>query len=407
VRTESSELLAVANGVALALASSLELDEAFQEFISELTTSLPFDRAAIILDEGEGIGRVAAAAGVGAGGNFAPGRRMELAGTSLEAALVAGKTTYTADLLVDGTDRQGQLAAELGLRCRIIVPLLAGADPVGTLSLWRKDPSAFRDDELELATLLGRLAGSAVQNIRAYEAERSRVEELRRLSELRDDIVSLVSHELRSPTAAVLGAAETLRQRWPELSGEQRDALLDVVAEESKRLGVLVGDVLDASRIDSGTFSYSFGDVDVAEIVREAVAAAALAHASARISAEIPADVPSVRADRERLRQVLTNLVENAVKYSDEGTVCATVFSSDGHVRIDVADDGPGIAPEHHELIFQKFGRVAGDGPSRPGSGLGLFIARSIAEAHGGTIQVRSEAGAGSTFSLVLPVAEL
>jgi signal transduction histidine kinase len=400
---ERSALLAVANSMALALASSLELDEAFAAFIAELSTSLPFDRAAIILEEGGGMGRVVAAAGVGADGSFAPGRRMELAGTSLEAAL-AGRTTYTADLVEGGGGgRAGQLAAELGLRSRVVVPLLAGPIAVGTLSLWRKLAHGFREDEVELATLLGRLAGTAVQNIRAYDAERARVEELARLSELRDDLVSLVSHELRSPVASLQAAAETLRRRVEELAPEQRDALLDVVADESRRLAGLVADVLDTSRIDSGTFTYTFAEVDVGEIVRETVAAAELAHAAARISFEISPPVPPVRADRERIRQVLTNLVENAVKYSGDGAVGATVSAADGHVHVDVADDGPGIDPEHHELIFEKFGRVFGEGPTLPGSGLGLFISRSIAEAHGGTLEVRSEPGAGSTFSLVLP----
>src|SRR5581483_2926281 len=112
-----------------------------------------------------------------------------------------------------------------------------------------------------------------------------------------------------------------------------------------------------------------------------------------------------VRADRERLRQVLANLLENAVKYSSTGgEVVAAAGAENGVVRVEVTDTGPGIAPEHAELIFEKFARldsVAG----RPGTGLGLFIARSIVEAHGGTIEVRSVPGHGATFSQTLPVA--
>ena len=143
----------------------------------------------------------------------------------------------------------------------------------GSSSILRSRPDSFGPDEIEFATLLGRLVATAVQNIRAYEAERETVEELRRLSALRADFVSLVSHELRSPMAAVIGAARTLQERWRELSPTQRASFLALIGDETGRLAVLIGDVLDTSRIEAGTFSYSFSDVDVGELVRDTVAA--------------------------------------------------------------------------------------------------------------------------------------
>ena len=123
-------------------------------------------------------------------------------------------------------------------------------------------------------TLLGRLVATAVQNLRTYEAERASADELRRLSSLRADFVSLVSHELRSPMAAVIGSAQTLQHRWRELKPEQRDAFLAVIGDETSRLSDLVGDVLDTSRIEAGTFGYAFSDVDLAGVIRDSVAAA-------------------------------------------------------------------------------------------------------------------------------------
>ena len=115
--------------------------------------------------------------------------------------------------------------------------------------------------------------------------------------------------------------------------------------------------------------------------------------------------LPRVRGDRERLRQVIQNLIDNAVKYSFAGgRVYVRAMSNDGQVLIDVADEGPGVAPEDQELIFEKFGRSSG-GVTKPGTGLGLFIARSIAEAHGGVLEVSSTPGRGATFLLKLPVA--
>ena len=158
----------------------------------------------------------------------------------------------------------------------------------------------------------------------------------------------------------------------------------------------------DTSRIDAGTFSYTFRDVDLGVLVDETVAAAELAHEPVSIASAVTPGLPRVEGDPARLRQVLTNLIENAVKYSPEGSpVEVRAAAVNGHVRVEVADHGSGIAPADQRLIFERFGRVYGT--SKPGTGLGLYIARAIAEAHGGTLEVSSEPGAGSTFTLDLP----
>src|SRR5207249_287685 len=218
---------------------------------------------------------------------------------------------------------------------------------------------SFTDEEIELASLLGRLVATAVQNIRAYEAERRRVEELRRLSALRADFVSLVSHELRSPMAAVIGAARTLQERWRSLAPGQREAFLALIADETNRLAALIGDVLDTSRIEAGTFSYSFSDVDLPRLVQDAVSSAAVGQDEVRVTADVEKSLPHIRGDRERLRQVLANLIDNAVKYSPVGdAVEVSARREDGRVSISVRDRGPGIPVEQQQVIFEKFGRA-------------------------------------------------
>src|SRR5262249_11941313 len=275
---------------------------------------------------------------------------------------------------------------ELGLHSELVVPLVLGARPIGMISLSRVEPASFTPEEVELLTLLGRLVATAVQNIRSYEAERQTVEELRRLSALRADFVSLVSHELRSRMAAVIGAARTLQARWRSLVPGQREAFLELIADETNRLAALIGDVLDTSRIEAGTFSYSFGDVDLSRLVLDAVATAQGGQDEGRVRATIEGGVPRGRGDREGLPPILTNLIDNAVKYSPAGDeVEVHVDPQNGTVRIAVADHGPGIPFDQQRLIFEKFHRADIPGVAKPGSGLGLFIARSIAEAHGGT----------------------
>jgi len=390
-----------ANRCAQALGSSLELEEAFGSFIRELDGLVPFDRVAIMLLE-EGRVRVMATAGLKHDEVLRPGEALP-AGALVDQVVHEGETVYRRDMSDHRYPEEVTLTA-IGLRSRVAAPLLLGTTPIGMVSILRGEADAFDEDEVELAALLGRLLASSVQNMRAYESERATVAELRRLSALRADFVSLVSHELRSPMAAVIGAARTLEERWRELNADQRAAFLALIADETNRLATLIGDVLDTSRIEAGTFSYRFTEVDVAELVQATVAGFALHQDEVSVIAHAEGVLPSVRGDRERLRQVLRNLLENAVKYSPAGeAVDVRARAEDGRVLVTVEDSGPGIPAEQHGLIFERFGR-ANVGLGKPGTGLGLFIARSIAEAHGGTLSVVSAPGKGAVFTLELPV---
>ena len=203
--------------------------------------------------------------------------------------------------------------------------------------------------------------------------------------------------------AAVIGSARTLQQRWRELSAEQRDAFLALIADETDRLAALVGEVLDSSRIDAGTFSYAFAELDLGMLVNETVAAASLGHDDVRLVAELPPEPPDCarrpdpappgadEPDRQR-RQVLT------FRLAGRG---------EGERRRRPGERRRRRPRQRHRvedqrLIFEKFGRVRGTS-FKPGTGLGLYIARAIAEAHGGTLEVSSTPGEGSTFTLMLP----
>jgi signal transduction histidine kinase len=389
-----------ANRCARALSSSLVLDEAFAAFLRELSGLLAFDRVAIVTAEGSDA-HTLVSAGRGEEAVFPRGTRNPVEGSLLADVIARGQTIERQQMDPPGYPEESDFL-RLGLHARVAAPVFAGPRPVGMLTVSRADPNSFTPVEVELLTLLGRLVGSAVQNIRAYESERATVEELRRLSALRADFVSLVSHELRSPMAAVIGSARTLHQRWRELTPEQRDAFLALIGDETNRLAMLVADVLDTSRIEAGTFSYSFGDVDLAALLRDAAAAAELGQDEVPVGLELAEPLPSLRGDRERLRQIVANLLDNAIKYSPHGRpVELRAWAENGHVTVSVRDHGPGVPVEHRRLIFEKFGRAGGG--NKPGTGLGLFIARSIAEAHGGSVAVESAEGGGARFLLRLP----
>jgi signal transduction histidine kinase len=397
--------LEAVNRVARALGSSLDQEEAFQRFVTEIRGVFEFDRLAIVLVEGDEA-LVMVNSGRGEETVFPRGTARPIAGSIIEEVLASGQTVVRGDMATNVRYPEERELAAVGLQSRVVAPLAAGKEALGIISVSREEADGFGEDEVELVSLLARQVASAVQNIRMFTAERNAAEELRRLSALRADFVSLVSHELRAPMASVIGCAATLRARWRELTAEQRESFLALIEQETGRLSTLIGDVLDTSRIEAGTFTYAFGDVDLAELVRDTAAMVSLATDEVTVNTTVHDPLPAVRGDRERLRQVLLNLLSNAAKYTVAGDeIEVRAAAEDGSVVVSVQDHGPGIAPDEQRLVFEKFGRVNSGGRSKPGAGLGLFIARSIAEAHGGSLDVHSELGAGATFIFRLPVA--
>jgi PAS domain S-box-containing protein len=228
----------------------------------------------------------------------------------------------------------------------------------------------------------------------------------RAVEQLKSDFVSTISHELRTPLAAIYGAAMTLRREDVTLGVDQQEGMLGVIAGESERLARIVNDILLASRLDSGAAQVAIGRADATELART-VLAAAETHLPAGIELALsaPEPGPEVAADPDGLRQVLVNLVENAVKYSpDGGLIELEVDPADGRVRFAVRDRGLGIPAAEHERIFEKFYRLDPNlSRGVGGTGLGLYISREIVRRMGGRIRVDSEPGRGSTFSFDLP----
>jgi signal transduction histidine kinase len=398
-----ADQLEAVNRCTRALSSTLDRDEAFRRFLREAQTAFQFDRLAIVLTQGNRAD-VVAIAGRGETSVMPAGTKLPLDNTLLEEICRTGRTVVRPDMAGEDYREEPNLVRG-GLRSRVSAPLQVAGRTIGILSVSRQEVDAFSRDEVDLITLLARQVGSAVENVRAFEAERNAAEELRRLSALRADFVSLVSHELRGPMASVVGCAATLRQRWRSLSPDQRESFLALIEEETSRLARLVGDVLDTSRIEAGTFSLSLAEVDLAELIHETAAVASMGQSDVKVRATVESALPVVRGDRDRLRQVLMNLLTNAVKYTVAGDeIELDAGASNGLVEVVVRDHGPGIPAEEQTLIFEKFGRASPTGPAKAGAGLGLFIARSIAEAHGGTLEVESEPGAGASFLLRLPL---
>jgi PAS domain S-box-containing protein len=231
----------------------------------------------------------------------------------------------------------------------------------------------------------------------------------RRLEELRAQFVATISHELRTPLASLHGAAMTLLEREHDLHEQTRHDLLDMIAVQSKRLADLVEEILLTGQLDSGSLRVVTEPFDPEELVWTAAAAARLRVSDdTTIDVSIPAVLPKVAGDPERTRQVLTNLVDNAIKYSpDGGRIELGVEAGEGYARFTVRDEGLGIPLGEQQRIFEKFYRLDPDHRRGiGGSGLGLYICRELVRSMNGRIWVESDPDKGATFSFELPLAE-
>jgi signal transduction histidine kinase len=341
-------------------------------------------------------------------------REAELRGDAARALTYVGDAV----VLVDGDEvvRYWNRAAELllqvsvenalGFRAADVVPgwdaLTAHSVPAdaaaGTLAQAVTVPVVVGGDERWLSVAAVDFGEGCVYALRDRTEEHA-------LEQARSDFVATASHELRTPLAAVYGSVRTLR-RGDDLGEENRQLLLSIIERETERLTAIVGQILLADQLESDSFEVGSEACDLKELVDEVVRSARV-RAPDGISVQVDAhpELPCVRADEDKLRQVLVNLVENAIKYSPEGgNVVVSLDVNNGHGRIVVRDPGIGIPPADHQRIFEKFTRLD-PGLSRGvgGTGLGLYITRELLERMGGTISVDSIPGAGSAFTVELP----
>ena len=234
-------------------------------------------------------------------------------------------------------------------------------------------------------------------------------QELEQVSLAKSQILSTATHELKTPLTSIVGYIERVLMHQETVGplNERQQRYLETIQSNAHRLNDLIDDLLDVSRIEAGSFELKLVDIEVEEELLEVIRSLQNQIAEKRLSVtvNISPSVPRIKADRLRFSQVLTNLVSNACKYSpDSAAVYINVIYRQGMVEIDVADTGIGIGEENQSRLFTKFFRVDNSTTREvSGTGLGLFIAKHIVEAHGGQIWVDSEEGKGSTFSFTLP----
>jgi PAS domain S-box-containing protein len=297
--------------------------------------------------------------------------------------------------------RRAQNAEHLRLMRRLapnsimIVPIHVRDRVFGSITFALTKPGrryGLRD--LQLALELAQRAAIAIENAELYE-------EVRQAVQARDDVLAVVSPDLRNPINTISMTAELILEEMP---AEERTRMVEIIQRSTERMERLIRDLLDVARIEAGGFTLNPTEQDPGTIAPEAVELQRLLaeDKSIALTAEIPGPLPMIRADRERLLQVLQNLIENALKFTpDNGKITLCAVPAPGGVYFSVQDTGEGIEPEELEHLFDRFWQAGRT--TRSGAGLGLAIARGIVEAHGGRIWAESTPGTGTTVSFMVP----
>ena len=314
------------------------------------------------------------------------------------------------------------VSEEGGAASTMAVPILAGGEIAGVVGVETTEKDhRFAESDLRLLTTIASSVGVALHNARLFEetAQARRVAE--EADATKSAFLSTVSHELRTPLTSVLGFAKIIKRRLSERlfplipqddrritqTMQQVSDNLDVVVSEGERLTKLIDEVLDLAKIEAGKLEWRSESLTAAEIIDRALAATSslVENKPVALTGEVEPDLPGFTGDRDRLIQVVINLISNAVKFTSSGSVTCRARQNGNELVFSVTDTGLGIAADDQPKVFEKFKQVGNTLTDKPkGTGLGLPICKEIVEHHGGRIWVESEPGKGSTFLFSLPL---
>lgn len=304
------------------------------------------------------------------------------------------------------------------------VPISSGGQVIGVISVQSVEQEGrFTEADQRLLSTIATAVGVAFHNAKLFEEASHARAAAEQADAAKSSFLSTVSHELRTPLTSVLGFAKIIRRRleerlFPMIPEDDRKVAqakrqvienLDIVVSEGERLTKLIDDVLDLAKIEAGKFTWNMTTIPVGDVIERAIAATASLFEAKKLELvrDIVPDLPTITGDQDRLIQVVINLISNAVKFTEAGSITCSARQEGAEVLVGVKDSGIGIALDDQPKVFEKFKQVGDTLTDKPkGTGLGLPICKEIVEYHGGRIWVESEPGRGSTFSFTLPIIE-
>jgi PAS domain S-box-containing protein len=410
-----AEQMSTLNQVGLDLTSGLELELVLQMLYEHCTEVFVTDTFYVALyDEDTGMIRFPLVTGVDGPVELAPLNIRHESGLT-GYVIRTGQTLHIPDThaMPEDAPYHALPISDLPNRCYIGVPLTSRGQVMGVLSIQSRTPQAYTSEDVDLLTTLATQASIAIENARAYERLVETADQLREVDRFKTQFLANMSHELRTPLNSIIGFSRVMLKGIDGPLTDLQEADLTSIYNSGQHLLSLLNSILDMSKIEAGKMDLAFEEVAMPEILDAtlSVAKALVKGKPIELKAMVPDDLPTVWADAQRIRQVVLNLLSNAAKFTDEGSIVLRAevdTEADGQhprVVISVSDTGIGIDPEAQKLLFIPFQQVDGSTTRRAeGTGLGLAISRSFIDLHGGDIWVESEPGKGSTFAFTLPI---
>jgi signal transduction histidine kinase len=323
-------------------------------------------------------------------------------------AILTGAPVQIPDILADEEYRGAATAKEMGFQSLLGVPLLRGGRAIGAIVIFRTEPGVFADKQLALLQTFADQAVIAIENVRLFDEIQDKSRQLAEASQHKSQFLANMSHELRTPLNAIIGVSEMLREDAE--AAKQDTEPLDRVLGAAKHLLALINDILDLSKIEAGRMELQLEDFALAPLIDNVVKTIEplAAKNENRVAVSCDTAIGTVHADQMRLRQALLNLLSNANKFTERGTITVDARQEQANgrdwVTIAVADTGIGMTVEQMGKLFQEFSQAdASTTRKYGGTGLGLAISKRFCQMMGGDITVESEPGKGSVFTVCLP----
>ncbi len=407
-----NEYLAATSEIGRLITSTLDLDTLLSRTVSLVLERFAYYHAAIfILNENGAIAEIREATGP-AGEQMKLNRHSIPVGSKSVVGQAAenGAPVVVNNVAQSPTHKPNPLLPDT--RAEAGIPLRIGNRIIGVLDIQSTSPNAFTEDDTSILQSLADQVAVGIDNASSYELAQQAVEELREVDRIKSQFLANMSHELRTPLNSIIGFSRVILKGIDGPISELQQQDLSAIYNSGQHLLGLINDILDLSKIEAGKMELAFDDINLADTVKSVMSTAIglVKDKSVELRQEVPPDLPLVRADPMRIRQILLNLISNAAKFTEHGsiTVMAEIQmnpAGQAEFLVKVTDTGPGIALEDQAKLFQPFSQVD-DSPTRKtgGTGLGLSISNALVQMHGGRIGVESEVGAGSTFFFTLPL---
>lgn len=406
-----NEYLSATAEIGRLVTSTLDMPTLFSRTVNLVRERFGFYHAGIFVTEETGFRSILQAATGEAGAEMLRQKHSLQVGSKSVVGGVTGSghAVIVNDTSASETHKFNPLLPET--RAEAAIPLRVGSRTIGALDIQSTSPNAFSEDDAAVLQTLADQIAIAIDNARSYELSMQAVKEMREADRLKSQFLANMSHELRTPLNSIIGFSRVILKGidGPTTDLQQQDLL--AIHNSGQHLLGLINDILDLSRIEAGKMELTFDEVNLTELIASVMSTVTglVKDKPITLHRDLPANLPTVRADAMRIRQILLNLLSNAAKFTDEGSIIVRASVKDsptGHpeITVMVTDTGPGISLEDQKKLFQPFSQVDAS-PTRKsgGSGLGLSISNHLIQMHGGRIGVESAAGAGSTFFFTLP----